>query len=214
MRKTSYVVTFFAVLASFILNIVSLTEPQWIVVKYPKFLGTTITEYYGLMELCTTKVVSIPDPDQGNPIEYTNYVCRAFPKHQTDRCEQNSGFCTSWSTAGYASELAVGCGALTLFTLIVGVSTHSRRRRIWRAVAGLIVLHSAFQIIAFAVVTDSLNRTKYPTFDRAKPGLSYALAIVSWIFGIVTAAGVVVTGLSADRGHSWAAGNRAYRPIQ
>lgn len=164
--------------------------------------------------MCTNKVVSIPDPDKGKPIEYTNYVCRAFPKRQTDRCEQNSGFCTSWSTAGFASELAIGCGALTLLTLIVGVSTHSRRRRIWRVVAGLIILHSAFQIITFAIVTNSFNRNRYPTFDRAKLGVSYALTVVSWALGVINAVAVMVTGHFAERGHRWAAGNRAYRTIQ
>lgn len=44
-------------------------------------------------------------------------------------------------------------------------------------------------------------------------GTSYVLNAVDWIFGIFIVFGVVTTGLSADAGHRWAAGNRAYRPI-
>lgn len=175
---------------------------------------------------------------------------RAFPKRQTDRCEQNSGFCTSWSTAGFASELAIGCGALTLLTLIVGVSTHSRRRRIWRVVAGLIILHSVFP---FILPTSSSLTTLQQVPSRLSPslsspilsietdtplsivqssvrvvpmavvmesrtnsnaGVSYALTVVSWALGVINAVAVMVTGHFAERGHRWAAGNRAYRTIQ
>jgi len=38
--------------------------------------------------------------------------------------------------------------------------------------------------------------------------------IVSWISGFVVGTGVIVTGIAADRGHKWAAGNRAYRRIR
>lgn len=44
-------------------------------------------------------------------------------------------------------------------------------------------------------------------------GLGYVLNVVSWIFAIAVVFGVVTTGLSADAGHRWAAGNRAYQPI-
>jgi len=44
---------------------------------------------------------------------------------------------------GYFVELAMGFGALSLLSILVGVSTGSRRRRIWRAVAGLVLLHGA-----------------------------------------------------------------------
>lgn len=39
------------------------------------------------------------------------------------------------------------------------------------------------------------------------------LNTLSWIFGLLIVVGVVVTGLAADSGHRWAAGNRAYRSI-
>ena len=44
-------------------------------------------------------------------------------------------------------------------------------------------------------------------------GTAYVLNTVSWAADILIVLGVVVTGLAADAGHKWAAGNRAYRPI-
>ena len=86
------------------------------------------------------------------------------------------------------------------------------------------------QIAAFSIVTHLYRTEMFPTFDRARPGacvpifvvglaltldvgLAYVLNIVSWILGVLVTAGVVTTGISANRGHRWAAGNRAYRPI-
>ena len=44
-------------------------------------------------------------------------------------------------------------------------------------------------------------------------GLAYVLNTVSWVLGILVTIGVIITGMSAAKGHQWAAGNRAYRPI-
>jgi hypothetical protein len=44
-------------------------------------------------------------------------------------------------------------------------------------------------------------------------GIGYVLNILSWVFGLLITTGVIITGVSADSGHRWAAGNRAYRPI-
>jgi hypothetical protein len=44
-------------------------------------------------------------------------------------------------------------------------------------------------------------------------GVAYAFNTTSWIFAVLVASGVVITGISADKGHKWAAGNRAYRRI-
>lgn len=49
--------------------------------------------------------------------------------------------------------------------------------------------------------------------DRRYQGLAYVLNVVSWLLGTLITAGVVTTGISANKGHTWAAGNRAYRPI-
>lgn len=44
-------------------------------------------------------------------------------------------------------------------------------------------------------------------------GLAYVSSTLSWVFGTLVTFGVVTTGISAQKGHRWAAGNRAYRPI-
>jgi len=107
----------------------------------------------------------------------------------------------------------VGFGALSLMAILFGVSTHSRRRRIWRAVAGLVMLQATCQIATFAIITDTYHKDGYPSFDRARPGLAYIVHTLTWVLGILATIGVVLTGMSAAAGHRWAAGNRAYHPI-
>lgn len=46
-----------------------------------------------------------------------------------------------WTTAGYSAELSVVFGASALVGILAGVSTRSRRRRVWRACAALQSLH-------------------------------------------------------------------------
>lgn len=50
-------------------------------------------------------------------------------------------FCVGWITAGYLAELSIGFAGVACLAIIFGVTTHSRRRRIWRAVVGLLALH-------------------------------------------------------------------------
>lgn len=86
------------------------------------------------------------------------------------------------------------------------------------------------QISTFALITDVYYNSNYPSFDRARPGeffmalhpplflifalgIAYVLHTVSWTLSIFVALSVLLTGVSADAGHRWAAGNRAYRPI-
>jgi len=214
MRKTSYVVTFFAVVLSLILNTLSARRPDWLVVISPEILHTQITVQYGLSERCELEVVDVPGQPGDGRLEYTNYTCRKFPTPVSDSCEkENRVFCTSWTSAGYATELAIGFAALSLVTIVIGVSTHSRRRRIWRAVAGLVILHTLLQIMAFGIVTEMYRTSSYPSFEQARPGAAYVLNVLSWILGVAIAFGVITTGISADKGHRWAAGNRAYHPI-
>ena len=52
-------------------------------------------------------------------------------------------FCAEWTSAGYSAQLGIGFGVLALLALLFGVSTHSRRRRVWKAVAGLVTLNGA-----------------------------------------------------------------------
>lgn len=44
-------------------------------------------------------------------------------------------------------------------------------------------------------------------------GVAYVLGTLAWIFAVFAAFGVTITGMAANRGHRWAAGNRAYEPI-
>jgi hypothetical protein len=99
---------------------------------------------YGLMERCERQVMRVPDPSGDWQYIYTDFKCRDFPKSVSDRCEkENRLFCVEWTSAGYLAQLGVGFGVLGLFALLIGVSTHSRRRRVWKAVAGLVTLNCA-----------------------------------------------------------------------
>ncbi|GBE81175.1 hypothetical protein SCP_0309020 [Sparassis crispa] len=215
MRKTSYVVAFFAVIGTLVLNVISIQRPDWLVVNNPEVLRSKTTVRYGLTQRCERQVIIIPGLPDGSKLAYTDYKCRPFPNRVTDRCEkEEKAFCMTWSTASYLSVLGAGFAVVSCLAILFGVSTHSRRRRIWRAVAGLTALHVAFQIAAFSVVTYLYSNSRFPTFERARPGPAYILNILSWIFGIIVTIGILTTGISASKGHRWAAGNRAYQPIQ
>ncbi|KIM78880.1 hypothetical protein PILCRDRAFT_10813 [Piloderma croceum F 1598] len=209
MRKTSYVVTFFVTLVILVLNVLSAERPDWIVVNKPEVIdGVKTTIRYGLMERCQRKIV------EDGRLKYVDYKCRPFPMRVMDHCEQeNRNFCTAFTSARYATELGIGFASVALVALLIGVSTHSRRRRIWRAVAGLVALHATFQLIAFVLITEVYHRHLYTPFDHAQLSAGYYMNAVSWISGMLIAGGVVTTGISADKGRAWAAGNRAYRPI-
>jgi len=214
MRKTSYVIAFFAVIVLLLINAVSIRRPDWLVVNDPEVLHSKTTVRYGLTERCERQVLRIPMPN-GSELAYTDYKCRPFPNRVIDRCEkEEKAFCMTWSTAGYFSELAAGFAIVSGLAILFGVSTHSRRRRIWRAVAVLTALNVVCQLATFGVVTYLYSNSQFPTFERARPGFGYILNILSWIVGILVTAGIITTGISANKGHRWAAGNRAYRPIE
>ncbi|KAJ8590245.1 hypothetical protein M405DRAFT_873684 [Rhizopogon salebrosus TDB-379] len=214
MRKTSYAATFVAVLVLLVINISSAYLPDWLVAKY-EILNTRVTVRYGLMERCQRSVVTIPGPSKGGHLEYTDYECRPFPLSVQDKCDDgNRLFCAVWTSAHYFTELGIGFAGMALVALLIGVSTHSRRRRVWRAVAGLVILHAVFQLVTFILITELYRKERFPAFEHAKPGVGYVLNAVSWISGFVVGIGVIVTGMAADRGHRWAAGNRAYQPIR
>lgn len=105
-----------------------------------------------------------------------------------DHCEQeNSRFCILFTSARYATELGIGFSAMALVALLIGISTHTRRRRIWRAVAGLVALHgmmqprrflascfldlnhcvAIFQLITFVLVTTIYQKGLYVPFNKA-----------------------------------------------
>lgn len=79
--------------------------------------------------------------------------------------------------------------------------------------AGLVILHAVFQLVTFILVTELYRKDRFPAFEHAKPGIGYVLNAISWVSGFAVGAGVIVTGIAADRGHKWAAGNRSYTPI-
>ncbi|KAL0955966.1 hypothetical protein HGRIS_002148 [Hohenbuehelia grisea] len=215
MRKTSYAVTFVAAAAILVLNVLSVRSPEWIIVKYPEIFRSKVTDYYGLTDKCQLQVVRIPNPSESGHLDYTTYSCREFPDNATDHCDQeNSAFCIAWTSAGYVSQIAIGFVSMSLVAILFGLTTHSRRRRIWRAVAGLVSLQTSLQIVCFALVTDTYRNSTFQPFEQGRPGIGYVLNTVSWVLGVLTTGAVIMTGLAADKGHQWAAGNRAYQPIE
>ncbi|KAF9075424.1 hypothetical protein BDP27DRAFT_1212532 [Rhodocollybia butyracea] len=214
MRKISYVITFVALVFSLIFTVVSLVRTDWLVVKTPEILHTQVTVRYGLTTRCELTRISVLGDDDKSKFEYSKENCRPFPKRVEDQCEDRyPGFCAAWNSAGYAVELSIGVAVLALFSIFIGLSTGSRRRRIWKAVAGLVALHAALQIVAFSIVTDTMRTGAFPNLEDSKPGVGYILNTLGWIFAVFITTGVVVTGIAAAHGYKWAAGNRAYRRI-
>lgn len=137
---------------------------------------------FGLMERCERRIVWVGRD------RWVDHTCRSFPMRIQDHCEaENRHFCTEWTSARYASELGIGFSAMALVALLIGLSTHSRRRRIWRAVASLVALHceleflfgevhgtdhrtAVFQLVTFALITDIYVKGRYTEFEKA--GLS------------------------------------------
>lgn len=115
-----------------------------------EFLYTRFVVKYGLMQRCERQVLKVPDGSDDWQYVYTAFKCRDFPKSVSDRCEkENRLFCVGWTSAGYLAHLAVGFGIMALLALLIGVSTHSRRRRVWKAVAGLVTLNGALSKSSF-----------------------------------------------------------------
>ena len=202
---------------------------------------------YGLSQRCQLTISQTSD----GKFSYRNYECRRFPTGEKDYCKEEGfqSFCIAWRSAYYLDQIALGVAAVALVAVLFGVTTHSRRRRTWRAVAGLVILTgeskdlcsfaqinihysiATCQITVFALVTDLYSKAAYPGFERARPGkvlayltvgkamtcsltaLGYIIHTISWVLNIVIALGIITSGLSADSGHGWAAGNDAYQPI-
>lgn len=55
-----------------------------------------------------------------------------------------------------------------------------------------------------------LRRLIFPPFT----GPAWYINLLSWVFSFVIVFGVIWTGKAADKGHKWAAGNRAYTRIR
>jgi hypothetical protein len=214
MRKTSYVVTFFLVLISLTLNIIAITRSDWLIDNGRELLYARTIVRYGLSKRCERQVLRIPTGDGDFENIYTDYKCRDFPKSVSDQCdEENRLFCAEWTSAGYSAQLGVGFGVVALLALLFGVSTHSRRRRVWKAVAGLVTLNALFSMIAFIIVTDLYRTSDRPDFSYTQPGPAWFVNLLSWLFSVFIVFGVIWTGKAADKGKKWAAGNRAYTRI-
>ena len=189
MRKTSYVVAFFAVLGTMILvrlttlsrlrrfNVMSNGEqtilpprtsspfsvptglspsptlplalrhcaharrPPRLVVRLSDIIHKDDIVTYGLSTQCELRVLEIPGPN-GGTITYTNYECRPFPMRVQAGCEEeNKTFCMIWSTSRYFGELGIGFAVVACLAILFGVTTHSRRRRIWKTASALVVFH-------------------------------------------------------------------------
>jgi len=215
MRKTSYVVTFLLVSVSLTLNILAITRTDWLIDPGRELFNTRVNVRYGLMKRCERQVLRIPDGDGDWQNVYTAFKCRDFPKSVSDRCEkENRSFCVEWTSADYLAHLAVGFGIMALLALLVGVSTHSRRRRVWKAVAGLVTVNALFSMSAFIIVSDLYRTSRLLDFADAYPGPAWYINLLSWAFSFLIVFGVIWTGKAADKGHKWAAGNRAYTRIR
>ncbi|KAJ2922740.1 hypothetical protein H1R20_g14356, partial [Candolleomyces eurysporus] len=215
MRKTPYVIAFVATVIIIVFNILSIRRVDWIVAKARSdILRTTITTSYGLNKVCELTLTRVPGRDKNDEIVYRDYECRPFPSRSKDGCEkENSGFCATWTGAGYVDYLATGFSAITPLVILFGVSTHPRRRRIWRALAGMTMLQSLTGLIAFAMITDTYTREQYPGFRDAELGKAYIFHTLSWILSFLVSVGIALTGYAAEKGQAWAAGTRGYLPI-
>jgi len=114
------------------------------VVRSPEILHTKITLKYGLASLCELTTTRVPGPGSHGEVTYRSYDCRKFPLGVKDECDsENQAFCAEWTSAGYIDQIAIGFGTISLIAILFGVSTHSRRRRIWKAIAWLTFFHGA-----------------------------------------------------------------------
>lgn len=112
-----------------------------------ELFGVKLTTQYGLTQICEERIVRMPGVPDGSDMRWTEFHCRPFPARVKDACEkENHYFCIVWTTAGFLSELAAGFAVVSCLALVFGVTTHSRRRRIWRAVAALVALHGVFPL--------------------------------------------------------------------
>ncbi|KAJ2916773.1 hypothetical protein MD484_g3629, partial [Candolleomyces efflorescens] len=181
---------------------------------HSKILRTTVTTSYGLNKACQLTLTRVPGPDKDDEITYRDYSCRPFPSRSEDGCEkENSGFCAAWTGAGYVDYLATGFTAITPLVILFGISTHSRRRRIWRALAGMTMLQSLTGVIAFAMITDMYTRNQYSGFEHADLGKAYILHTLAWTLSFLVSVGIALTGYAAEKGQAWATGPRGYYPI-
>ena len=137
----------------------------------PDLLGTRTVIHYGLFERCELQQVHIPGGGPNGRIDYSNYSCRAFPQRKLDACDdENRNFCLLWSSAAYIAVVSAFVGGTAALGLVFGVTTHSRRRRVWRAVVVLVGWHG--RNIAFRHRVAALNAS------NIQPSLRSSLSVL------------------------------------
>jgi len=109
-----------------------------LVVRYEDVLHTRFVVTYGLTERCELTTAEVPNPSGDGKITYRSYGCKKFPPKQCSK--EIEDFCSAWTSARYLDMIAIGFSAVSLAAIVFGVTTDSRRRRIWRAVAGLVFM--------------------------------------------------------------------------
>ena len=94
--------------------------------------------FYGLSQRCQLQITQTDD----GKLSYRNYDCRRFPTPENEYCDKDEYKypCSAWSGAYFLDQAALGFGVVALVAVLFGVTTHSRRRRIWKYVAVLVFL--------------------------------------------------------------------------
>ncbi|KAJ7901834.1 hypothetical protein B0H14DRAFT_2668644 [Mycena olivaceomarginata] len=204
MRKTSYAITALAVICTTVFTILSLTRTDWVVARY----DVNALSYEGQIR----SLEGMPTSGARSP----------RGRHLGSKEPTAASSLPGIKTTAMRTAISVRHGQVPVMRLnwqlasvlyhwlaiLVGVSTAARRRRVWRAVAGFIIFHSVAQLVAFILIVDLYRTARYPTFEDAKLGPALIFNAVAWIFGVITAVTVIITGTEADRGKRWAAGNR------
>jgi len=148
--------------------------------------------------------------------EGDGWQCQPFPT--SSECHQfGQGFCTLWSTAGYAAQLSLVPCLISLIVLLMiaaGVGerqTRARRREGgWKIVSGLMSIHAILQILAVGIIihvyrTDQRFKVGAHLDTASNFGVAAALVSLSMVFALT------FTGLAAEAGKPWAGGKSVRR---
>lgn len=132
----------------------------------PDILGTRTVVHYGLFERCELQVIRIPGGGSSGHIDYTSYSCRPFPQRKLDGCEDEfRNVCALWSSAAYVAVISAALGVTAALGLIFGVTTRSRRRRVWKAVVALVGWHGEWKVMS---ALRNLNGSKPNIFSHVR----------------------------------------------
>ncbi|CAO3646891.1 unnamed protein product [Cunninghamella echinulata] len=164
----AYVVTFFVFTCSYVLTILSLALPKWLIFVTPVPFYTETN--YGLFKLCRS---------------FTN-KCRAFPSGDAGDCGED-GFCELWRGAAAGMVLSAVLGAFVLLALI-GTMCGGRRKRskAWVTIAGMFVLYAIPQVFSMAIVAYLYNSSSN-FYLGTRYNVSFILCIISWCLSIFLA---------------------------